>query len=405
MQRSLLLSFVLAAFLALVTACARPVVPVPPHVYLVVTDNPATTMTVQYHTPTAMESMVEYDLTEPAAGGAYALRSTGTAKQIPGLPDGRHVHAVTLTGLTPETMYHFRTASGATGKFKTLPADESPLRVLFAGDIGIEPLAETFMQVAATKNPDVAVLGGDIAYDDGKLKNVGIWDAWMSNWQRYMVRDDGCMIPMVVAIGNHEVNSSDSDDPAIFAPFYTGFFAQGGSAHFVRDLSPLARVVVLDSDYLSSEAEQVPFLREALDSADEFEYLIADYHVALFPTHNSFDQDHPTAGREHWQPLFDQHDVTVAFEHHDHAFKRTKPLMGLEPHADGTVYLGDGAMGVEAREVKNADAWYIAQAEQRAHFWLADFTTEALTCQAIDEHGVTFDSVSFAPRVASTPTP
>ncbi len=402
MQRTLSNSFALALCLLILHACSRPIVPAPPHVYLIVADDPATTMTVQYHTPVASESAVEFD---SGVGASYGHRILGTSKQVPGLPDARFVHAVKLTGLTPNTVYRFRTASGLTGKFKTLQGDESPLRVLFAGDIGIEPLAVTFMKVAAAKNPDVAVLGGDIAYDDGKLKNIGIWDEWMSNWEQHMVREDGWMIPMVVAIGNHEVNGADSDDPAIFAPFYTGFFEQGGGAHFIRDLSPLARLVVLDSDYLASEEEQVPYLREALDSADAYEYLIADYHVALFPTHNSFDQDHPTAGRKHWQPLFDEFDVSVAFEHHDHAFKRTKPIIGGEPNPEGTVYLGDGAMGVEAREVKNAESWYLAKAEQRAHFWLADITSEAMTCQAIDEHGVSFDSVSFAPRANVVTTP
>lgn len=395
----------LSLFAALSACSSAPPAPVQPHVYLVVKDDPATSIVVQYHTPAQAESMVEYGTAAPAEGAPYEFKATGSARQIPNLPDARYIHAVELKGLKPGTTYHFKTASGQTGKFRTLAGGTAPVRVLFGGDIGTEPLAVKFLQEAAKHEPDIAMLGGDIAYDDGSLKKIDLWRDWFNNWQTIMVRKDGTMIPMILAIGNHEMNNSGSPDPAIATPTYTGFFEQGGGGHFVRDISPLARIVVLDSDYQSSEEEQVPFLREALSSAADRPYLIADYHVSLFPTNNSYDQDHPTAGRKHWVPLFDEFDLTVAFEHHDHAFKRSKPMRGGKVDPEGTVYLGDGGMGQEVREAKNAGAWYFEKAEGRSHFWIADITAESMHCKAIDENGVVFDETTFSPRAAAVAAP
>ena len=145
----------------------------------------------------------------------------------------------------------------------------------------------------------------------------------------------------------------------------------------------------------------MPFLRDALQSAQDRSYLIPCYHVALFPTYYGYDQDHPTAGRKYWTPLFDEFNVPVAFEHHDHVFKRSKPIRAGEIDPTGTVYLGDGGMGKEAREVKNAGAWYLEKAEQRSHFWLADISPTSMQCDAIDVSGLPFDSITFVPRKES----
>ena len=51
--------------------------------------------------------------------------------------------------------------------------------------------------------------------------------------------------------------------------------------------------------------------------------------------------------RKHWCPLFEKHEVDVVLEHHDHTFKRTRPLTGgsVDP-ATGVTYLGDGSWGM-----------------------------------------------------------
>jgi hypothetical protein len=69
--------------------------------------------------------------------------------------------------------------------------------------------------------------------------------------------------------------------------------------------------------------------------------------------------------RQHWVPLFEKAGVSAAFEHHDHAYKRTHPLLGgkvQDAPAKGVTYLGDGAWGASIRKVRPpADVPHIAK--------------------------------------------
>lgn len=371
------------------------------HVYIVAGQDPSVSMIVQYHTAEAGESVVRFD-TEPASeGNPLDETAKGTSHQIPGLADGRYIHAVELSGLTPGTTYYFEAGNGKTGSFRTLPSDGSSIRALFGGDIGVLPLAAMVLKAAAKENCDIAVLGGDIAYANGDLKSVLAWDMWFKRWEEIMVRQDGSMVPMIVAIGNHEVNKTEDPDPLIRAPFYFHFFAQGGKTYFTRALGPHVGLIALDTGHITPHEEQVDFLKASLEAASEKPFILMTYHVPFYPSHRSFDDSRSIAGREHWQPLFEEYDISIGFEHHDHTFKRTKPIRGGEVKEDGIVYLGDGSMGVGVRDIKNGDAWYMEKAESKAHVWVVDITEEKVNCRAVDHFGQQFDEISFAPRMVA----
>lgn len=70
------------------------------------------------------------------------------------------------------------------------------------------------------------------------------------------------------------------------------------------------------------------------------------YHVPAFPSVRSFSNQTSAAIRRNWVPLFERFGIKVAFEHHDHAYKRTVPIReeAIDPER-GIVYFGDGAWG------------------------------------------------------------
>ena len=73
-------------------------------------------------------------------------------------------------------------------------------------------------------------------------------------------------------------------------------------------------------------------------------------HVPAYPSARKMEGAGGRAGtgeenRRHWVPLFERHRVPVVLEHHDHAFKRTKPLLGGLADPNGVLYLGDGSWG------------------------------------------------------------
>ncbi len=97
--------------------------------------------------------------------------------------------------------------------------------------------------------------------------------------------------------------------------------------------------------------------------------------------------------RKHWVPLFERHRVSVVFENDNHTLKRTHRLFNGEVHDHGILYLGDGAWGVETRDVpKPGERAYLAHAAKENHVWVVDIERDTIRYRALDEHGKPLDS-------------
>ena len=364
------------------------------HVYLTWQGDTGTTMTVNYHTPTPLEvSAVRYGVSPDTLN----LRATGSAHQIPGLKDGRYIHQVELTGLDPGSLYYFQIEHALeknglprTFKFRTIPNDDSPLRFVTGGDMDRFLWSCRLLRQAAAFDPQFALIGGDLAYANGELDNFREWDAWLAHWEELLVTSEGCLVPMVLAIGNHEVNDLE-DDPEMRAPFYFGFFPQGGRSYFTRTFGTQVALFVLDSGHIVSHEDQVPWLQAELEAHEDWPIKFAVYHVPFYPSHRDFDYGRSAAGRTYWQPLFDAFQLEAAFENHDHTHKRTKRIANGEVDPNGTLYLGDGCMGQFPRTVPNKDAWYMETATSTRHFWVVDIDTEGVAYRAVNMRGEVFD--------------
>lgn len=397
----------------LTTHTIAPADPAQPfHTILTWEGDTSTSMTVNFQTwTTGVDTQVRYD-TESRQGdaGAYRYVVDATTATIPGLDlySPRAVHHGRVTGLNPDTRYYFVAGSEETGftserSFRTMPREGRTVRFVTGGDMGVSSEAFQLMRQAAEAGPDFVAIGGDVAYANGELRHYGRWDKWLGAWERYMVNGAGLTIPAVVAIGNHEVQGG-MGQTADKAPFWHHYLAQGGSTSFVRRFSNDLAMVVLDTGHIQSPEDQTEWLGKALHDVDDAAYTVALYHIPLYPGHRSFDGAISAAGREHWAPVFDTHRLTAAFENHDHVFKRTHPMRGGEVVAEGTVYLGDGAMGVEPRAGKQSGARYLARLESHRHFWLVDTNIAGddgkigLRAVALDEHGKRFDEVHLPRR-------
>jgi hypothetical protein len=101
-------------------------------------------------------------------------------------------------------------------------------------------------------------------------------------------------------------------------------------------------------------------------------------------------------------PLFERHGVRLAFENHDHAYKRTHPLRGGARAPDGIVYLGDGAWGAPLRvigqESGGTPPWYLERGESRRHFILGEIRGAKRHFIMVDEFGEVFDEYPAGSR-------
>ena len=299
----------------------------------------------------------------------------------------RIIHHVELQGLNPDTEYVFTIGSrgpargGSYLKFRTLPKlMPSDFRFVTGGDMMHDrKKVDDMNQRAAKLNPWFALLGGDLAYADANKKNVSNWEDWLESWMLNCVRkNDGCLVPMVVAIGNHEVAGGTGKKPKDAKYFYSLFPMPSKRSFYVLDIGNYVSLIVLDSDLTERiEGEQAIWLEQSLSQrSGKLPHVIACYHKPAYgtakPSSGTKDSSKdPLAQKiiKYWCPLFDKYNVTAVFENDHHTYKRTHPLRGNRIDRDrGIVYLGDGCWGVDTRDVPKTDeVWYLAKAESKRH--------------------------------------
>ena len=384
----------------------------PRHVYLTWQGDTSTTITINYQTmEEAQTSTVYYD-TRPRDQkiSEYRFHATGTRHKIDGLQDGRTIHWVELTQLQPGKTYYFVAGDPQNGftaerKFQTIPDGHQKLRFVDGGDMGTGPALPRLLQQAARQEPNFAVVGGDIAYANDMPTNYTRWDVWLDAWEQKMVTPRGLTIPMVLAIGNHEVyrgiDLSATNHAALAkiglsttnAVFYLGYFAQNhDQTYYSRKFGKNFVIYVLDSEHLTPlRGQQGNWLDAQLEADRDFPHRLAVYHVPLYPSSRPYDTPRSGAGRNAWLGIFDKHHLTTAFEHHDHSFKRSKLLRNNQIDPNGTLYLGDGCWGMPARKVDTTPRWYEAKAASIQHFWRVDVSRNRIEYRAINKDGKVFD--------------
>ncbi|MBI1319990.1 MAG: hypothetical protein GC168_13760 [Candidatus Hydrogenedens sp.] len=394
-----------------------PYVAAPVHTYLTWQGDTGTTMTVNYHTgATAGLSKVYYDTV--SHGGdytAYANVATGSSHQVPGLNTyvTRNIHWVELTGLTPGETYYCVAGDPAvalTGeiKFRTIRSGDVPITFTQGGDMGTSSAVGQLMAAAAQLEPDFMVFGGDCAYEDGSLANYAAWDTVLNYYEDNMVTPQGYTVPMLVAIGNHEVQGGWGQTPAQ-APFYYNYFAQAGNqAYFTRAFGSNLMMIALDSGHTTSiTGTQATWLSSTLASVASYPYRFAVYHVPMYPSVRSFTGDSNIVNvRNGWRAIFDQYQLTTALENHDHALKRTKVLKNDQPDPNGTFYVGDGCMGQTVRNPDQAGNYYLERAVPVQHFWKIEIPSTCVTgaspsYTAYDVNGLAIDHHHRRPEMAS----
>jgi acid phosphatase type 7 len=390
-------------------------------IFLTWQGDPATTMTVDWHTEARIdEPTLQYRV---AATGGEWQRASAESLAFPF--SSRSIHRVELTGLRPDTEYEFRPASGGDPyRFRTMPATLTrPVRFVAGGDLlNRKEWMEATSRLAATYDPDFALFGGDLAYANGMEGNVERWYDWFDALTRNLITEERRLIPVLAAIGNHEVRggyywqdtvaaratlppyAGDDASRMAIAPYYFRVLASPGQPGYgVVDFGDYLSVVLLDSDHANPvEREQKEWLEETLEEREEVPHVFPIYHVPGYPSVRRYEGNVHRRVREHWVPLFEEHGVRVVFENHDHIYKRTFPLRDGKIAADGVVYLGDGAWGANTREARQDAAgeerpWYTVRTEPVRHFIVATIDGPHQHFLMVDGDGNVFDEYPSTP--------
>lgn len=336
-----------------------------------------------------------------------------TAEHATVAPSTLQRRSVHLKGLAPDTRYQIAIgdppgSGAALHFFRTMPKDLSSraVRFLDGGDtMATRERFESMNRVAAQQDPDFVHFGGDLAYEDGR-KASRVVD-WLQAWTATGVAKGRRLIPLVVGIGNHDVRTGYDGKAPQDAPYYYGVHAvPADRAYRALDFGTYLSLVMLDSGHTAPiDGAQTLWLQGALAERMDRTFLFASYHYPAYGTTKApkggTPLDTPIAQqlRKHWVPLFEQYGLSAAFEHDNHNFKRTHRIRdGKRDDTSGILYLGDGAWGVIVREVpKEGQAWWLAKAEPRNHFWCIDLKQDGTALlRAIDGTGEVFDTVNLA---------
>src|SRR5262249_13191277 len=150
---------------------------------------------------------------------------------------------------------------------------------------------------------------------------------------------------------------------------------------------------------------QTDWLEKTLRARKDHPNMLVANHVPAYPSYRNAEGSKSKEGtgagnREHWVPLFEKYRVPAVLEHHDHTFKRTRPLLGDLAHDNGVLYLGDGSWGKLRAPQKPEKVPYLAAANKDYHLSLHRIQGQERFHMALDENGRVMDACRTGQRSA-----
>jgi hypothetical protein len=369
--------------------------------------DPTTTMTVQWigTIGETADTKIYYTPATSALLPGWSVQRT-TLQPYP-MTDLK-VFRAELTDLKPDTEYVFQIGSESpTYRFRTMPAKATDtIHFISGGDCGVNAHTVANNIQAARQDPMFAVIGGDLGYDNGKSVDISL--AFVRNYSRHMVARNGRLIPMLACLGNHEVEGGygkKREKAPFFFALFDGLYRDTSFA--TLDFGDYLSLVLLDTGHCSPIAgDQTDWLERALKERMDHPNVMVVNHVPAYPSHRKMVEDNGkdgtgAANRKHWVPLFDRYRVPVVLEHHDHTFKRTRPLLDGLANDRGVLYLGDGSWGRIRAPIKPEKLPLLASVSESYHLSLHRIQGEERFHLALDEHGRVMDVCRTGQRTIS----
>lgn len=360
----------------------------PPSLYLTWRKDPSSTMTIQWITPKNNKNDTVY---YRRLKGSKIKKSIGKSHPFPHAAYSIHVNEITHLKEDTEYLFGFDKKS-LHFKFRTMPSNNKrPIKFIIGGDTYHKrEMLRLANKQAAKQDPMFVVIGGDFAYSSSKFvskreEGTQRWLNWLEEWKQHMVAPDGRLIPLLPAIGNHEVIGAHNQTPKEAEEFYSLFSIMPGEQGYnVLDFGDYMSLFLLDSGHTHPiEGEQKRWLEESLSSRRHVPHRFVVYHVPAYPSVRPFDHKTSKKIRKHWSPIFDAYRISAAFEHHEHNYKRSRLILGGEIHPKGTLYLGDGGWGSEVKTTRVGSRWYREKPDLR---WYLEKTIAANNFFLVEIH-------------------
>lgn len=280
-------------------------------------------------------------------------------------------HALTLTGLTPYTLYRYRVESGGFSlsqerTFRTAAGPEqTSFRFVVFGDTRTQhDVHRRVVQGILAQQPDFVLHTGDLV-EYGAEK--GQWDIFFEIEGELMGQS-----PLFPVLGNHEGNHRH---------YFDLFHLPGNERWYAFDYGN-ARFIGLEVDGFADYtpcSEQYLWLQEML-TTNSRKWLFVYFHI---PPYTSTQDSHEESVRQALTPLFERYGVDMVFSGHKHNYERNE--------VGDITYIVTGGGGAPLYSMHQREATQVAFA-MAYHFVLVEVDGARLKVTAISDSGEVLDA-------------
>lgn len=360
-------------------------------------------------------------------GGSGWSEITGIARNSP--DTNRIVHTVNVAGLEPDSPYEFQLPNNRVGAVYLTWADD-PCRTMvihwhtfnpfpslgFKGSyanetykfrtmpltlddsIKIAHITDThgggwnqriFDHIASFGDIRAMVHSGDMANGNGGESSPSSWYT-LFNALSNTKNSDGTIIPIIPALGNHEVwggsagyhwsdgnvgikpnfDTHSRGDAEWYYVFFPSFLEQGYALHQLGDYLDLWQ---LDPGITTRiDDGQDVWLGETLGDSTAPHQIISLHYSPYTAGPRPWDTRYLKGVRDTLCPIWEPYQPLVLVGH-EHVWSKTVPIKDGAEHPDGTVYIGSGPAGHQVKAGQNPNAKWWLERSRSSEFRRFDF--------------------------------
>ncbi len=328
-------------------------------------------------------------------GGRYEARIGGLK------PGQRYAYELIMPIETAErtAVASAATPVAFTAEVRTAPAPGEPFRFLVFGDSGNGgPVQYELARLMRTHDANLIIHTGDLVWPDGAAHRYP--EQVYRPYADLLAR-----IPLYPCLGNHDFDDNQGE------PMVTEFMLpQNGPEGIVPgrlywfDFSDARFVCINSNETFTVMRDKVaPWLDAVLNDAGD-RWKIVYYHHPVY-TNGKYTPSGKL--RELLLPIFDRHNVALAFNGHNQMYEATYPLVDgnvVEP-GRGTVYVTTGTGGAELYSIHGPKPKELRiQNDQEHGFTVVDVTPQAITVRQMGQRNQVLDEF-IVPRPHAVEAP
>lgn len=334
---------------------------------------------------------------------SYSQAVTGTTRLT---PLNTQMHRVELTGLQPNTRYHYKIYVNEadllpeqTLSFQTAPPSGSDIPFTFVafGDYGNDTVSQRHLRNQMLKDSFHFILTtGDNTYEDGAYDefDTNVFKIYPTLFSR---------VPLFPIVGNHDYLTD------LAAP-YLDVFDLPQNAWRLQDRERYYSFDYGNVHFVALDTDRPLWVNDAAADDDMFDWLrhdlahtsqrwkIVAMHVPAYST-GFHRRDSELLSQPKLPPIFDAYGVDLVLSGHDHTYQRSYPLREgqiTSTAAGGVVYVVSGAGSAASYPCEEADWLAVAYCSQTYGIY-SRVTVDDNTMQveAVDPQGLIKDSFAI----------